>query len=121
MCEQAGSTYISLYVFFFFYTGKPGPPVNVCISHYTPDSVTLQWDPPEYNGGSPVKYVVEKKSWIDDGRTWSDSAEETSQQSFTFDNLSQSDEYQFRVCSVNKIGRSESVINYIKEMSKLNN
>ena len=31
-------------------TGKPGPPVNVRISHYTPDSVTLQWDPPEYNG-----------------------------------------------------------------------
>ena len=101
--------------YWLFSTGKPGPPVNVRISHYTPDSVTLQWDPPEYNGGSPVtKYVVERKHW----GTCSSNTEETSQHSFTFDNLSQSDEYQFGVCAVNKIGRSESVITYIKKMSE---
>ena len=103
---------------FILYADKPGPPVNVRISHHTPHSVTLQWDPPKYDGGSLVnKYEVTKKHW---GQSGIINVEETLQQSFTFDNLSQSDEYQFGVCAVNNIGKSESMITYIKEMSELN-
>ena len=77
--------------YWLYSTGEPGPPVNVRISNHTPDSVTHQWNPPEHDGGSPVQYEAEKKYWIDDWGTCSSNTEETSQQSFTFDNLSQSD------------------------------
>ena len=80
------------------------------ISHYTSYSVTLQWDPPEYNGGSPVtEYLIRKISWRKDGGTYLD-AGKTSATSFTIGKLSKSYEYDFEIRAANKIGTSVRVV-----------
>ena len=95
--------------YWLYSTGVPGPPVNVRISHYTPDSVTLQWDPPEYNGGSSVtKYNIQMNEW-DISRGTHRGTGETSEMSFTIGQLSESYEYTFGIRAINKIGYSKVV------------
>lgn len=52
----------------------PDPPTKVKVNLVTKDTVTLSWEPPKNNGGSPVKhYIIERLSWDTSGKekeTW---------------------------------------------------
>nr|XP_006823016.1 PREDICTED: titin-like [Saccoglossus kowalevskii] len=84
---------------------KPTPPTNLKISEITPETVTLNWEPPEDDGGDVVtEYTIEKR---DTKRaTWSD-AGTTSDLTFQVKKLIEGNEYVFRVSAVNKHGTSE--------------
>lgn len=45
---------------FLFCTAPPSPPTNLKITGITSKSATLQWSPPESNGGSDItgEYVL---------------------------------------------------------------
>jgi len=82
----------------------PGPPLNVQVKDLTKSSCTLKWEPPSFDGGSPIKgYYVEKTSgystrWIKVNRDLH------TKTSMTFDDLIEGTEYDFRVCAENKAG-----------------
>lgn len=52
----------------------PDPPTKLKVDLVTKNTVTLSWEPPKNNGGSPVKhYIIEKLSWDTSGKekeTW---------------------------------------------------
>ncbi|XP_072046921.1 M-protein, striated muscle-like [Amphiura filiformis] len=88
---------------------KPKPPTNLRITQITPETVTLVWEPPTDDGGSPItKYIIEKR---DTKRpTWTNAGTSTSSQTeFTVTKLFTGNEYLFRVSAVNKHGQSEPV------------
>ena len=84
---------------------RPEGPVEY--SEITKDSVTLSWQPPSKDGGSPLTgYVIEKR---DARRTqWvkADSVDKDTT-SFTASKLLEDNEYVFRVIAVNAEGESE--------------
>ena len=48
--------------FLFFTLDPPGAPSTPKIQGVTEDSVTLEWNPPKKDGGSPLfGYIVEKR------------------------------------------------------------
>ena len=54
---------MTLIVFLFCITDPPGPPENMKLEGVTKDSVMLTWDPPAFDGGSPIKgYYIEKST-----------------------------------------------------------
>ena len=52
--------YICIYL--IFHTGLPSPPrtPSYAVQQYDRDSVTLtvQWQPPQYDGGAPINYTI---------------------------------------------------------------
>ena len=57
---------ISTAAIYFYYvylsTEKPDSPRNLRAIETCPDSIVIQWDPPQNDGGSPlVGYVIEKR------------------------------------------------------------
>ena len=84
---------------------KPEGPVE--ISNITKDSVTLSWQPPTKDGGSPLTgYVIEKRDmsrnqWLKAGSVDKDTT------TFTASKLLEDNEYMFRVTAVNAEGDSE--------------
>ena len=84
---------------------KPEGPVE--ISNITKDSVTLSWQPPSKDGGSPLTgYVVEqrdakKTKWVKAGSVDKDTT------IFVASKLLEDNEYVFRVTAVNAEGTSE--------------
>ena len=84
---------------------RPEGPVEY--SEITKDSVTLSWQPPSKDGGSPLTgYVIEKRDasrtqWVKAGSVDKDTT------SFTASKLIEDNEYVFRVVAVNAEGESE--------------
>jgi len=82
----------------------PEAPKGIKVSDITRDSITLTWEPPSNDGGSPVtNYIVEKcpttaDRWIRAGHT--------SDCSFTIINVFGKTKYQFRVVAENQFGLS---------------
>jgi hypothetical protein len=72
----------------------------------TADSVTLDWQPPKEDGGSPVssyKIMLSK-----DGSDWSEVATPAKlDKKYTAKNLEEGTKYMFRVIAVNDIGESK--------------
>ena len=72
------------------------------------DHITVQWEPPESDGGAPIEeYVVERrekseKDWHVVGRT--PHTEEDSKHQFVDDRVVEGKEYYYRVRAVNKAG-----------------
>lgn len=88
-------------------SGTPSAPEKL---HYTDrgkTSITLAWEPPRTDGGSPITgYYVEKM------RSDSNEFEVANRKIFTkccgtIENLSENQEYQFRVKAVNEVGDGE--------------
>lgn len=52
----------------------PDPPTKLKVNLVTKNTVTLSWEAPKNNGGSPVKhYIIERLSWDTSGKekeTW---------------------------------------------------
>jgi len=90
-----------------FYIDKPGPPTNLTVGSVTENSVTLNWEIPEKDGGSPVTgYVVEmrsatKKTWV--------KVDTTEQLTITVEKLAENTQYYFRVAAQNAVGVGEFV------------
>ena len=84
---------------------KPEGPIE--ISNITKDSVTLSWQPPTKDGGTPLTgYVIEKRDtrrsqWVKAGSVDKDTTE------FVASKLIEDNEYVFRVSAVNAEGESQ--------------
>lgn len=87
--------------------GTPSAPEKL---HYTDrgkTSISLAWQPPRWDGGSPIRgYYVEKM------RSDSNEFDVANRKIFTeccgtIENLSENQEYQFRVKAVNEVGDGE--------------
>ena len=82
----------------------PEAPKGIKVSDISRDSITLTWEPPYNDGGSPITdYIVEKcpttaDRWIRSGHT--------SECSFTIINVFGKTKYQFRVIAENQFGLS---------------
>ncbi len=80
-----------------------GPP-EVVETH--DGEITLQWDPPDYDGGKPIQgYVLEKR---EPGGRWSKATKEPIKGTeHTVTGLPVGGPFEFRVAAVNKAGPSE--------------
>lgn len=87
-----------------FISDVPQTPRKLKASEVTRSSVTLTWEPPESDGGSPItSYIIEKKSptssrWV---RTNKSPVRDTV---FTVNDLVENDKYEFRVSAENAAG-----------------
>jgi len=77
------------------------------VKDYWTDYITVMWDSPESDGGSPVtSYIVEKRdvsrpTWLKSGTVDADCTQ------FKATNLFEGVDYSFRVFAVNKVGPSK--------------
>lgn len=90
-----------------YFIGPPTAPVGpIHFTMATADSVTLDWQPPKDDGGSPVssyKIMLSK-----DGSDWSEVATPARyDKEYTATNLEEGNNYIFRVIAVNKVGDSK--------------
>ncbi|XP_026681919.1 twitchin-like [Diaphorina citri] len=85
---------------------KPDPPEAPKVDRITKDSVTLSWRPPKHDGGARIKgYIVQKRK---KGGDWVDAnSVPVPNPVHTVGNLSEGEEYTFRVIAVNEAGNSE--------------
>uniref|UniRef100_A0A667WX56 Titin n=1 Tax=Myripristis murdjan TaxID=586833 RepID=A0A667WX56_9TELE len=84
----------------------PSPPAKPKIIDSTKTTVTLSWNKPLFDGGSPVTgYRVEYRKTFDD--EWTVGVQNTKNTEFTVVGLTPGAEYVFIVKSINKIGASE--------------
>lgn len=89
------------------FSDKPGPPRNPGVSSVNEDSVTLTWEIPEKDGGSPVTgYVVEIRSALK--KTWT-KVDTTQELTITASKLSAGTQYFFRVAAQNAVGTGDFV------------
>lgn len=88
---------------------RPGPPVGpVVISDVTEDSVTLQWEPPRYDGGSQVtNYIVLKRETST--AAWSEVSSTVARNVTKVMKLTKGEEYQFRIKAENRFGISDHI------------
>ncbi|VDO68159.1 unnamed protein product [Heligmosomoides polygyrus] len=87
---------------------EPGKPHTPEVTDWDADRVSLEWQPPDSDGGAPItQYIIEKKG--KHGREWQEcgkvSGDETTA---TIMGLKEGEEYQFRVKAVNKAGPGEA-------------
>ena len=101
------------------FTDKPSAPVGPLeCSAATEDSITLSWQPPASNGGSPLtSYIVEKSDvrkpkWVRVGKVSAD------QTSTTVESLLENVGYFFRVLAENKVGVSPPLENELPFKAK---
>ena len=83
---------------------EPDSPSIPKIDAVDRNSATISWSPPENDGGSPVTgYAVEYRR--PDSKNWEPaSTYPTKDTSYTVPNLTEGNEYQFRVIAVNEAG-----------------
>ncbi|KAL8565325.1 hypothetical protein ACOMHN_029021 [Nucella lapillus] len=82
----------------------PQAPSTPQLSATTDDSITLTWDAPRKDGGSPIKgYVLEKREKGD--KKWTKAnVHDITDTEFTVKNLKMNKGYEFRVAAINKAG-----------------
>uniref|UniRef100_A0A673GNE5 Titin n=1 Tax=Sinocyclocheilus rhinocerous TaxID=307959 RepID=A0A673GNE5_9TELE len=89
---------------------KPGPPTGpVKVDEVTSDSVTISWQPPEYDGGCTINnYIVEKR---DTSTTnWQIVAANLARTQIKAGRLKTGSEYQFRIAAENRYGKSPLLV-----------
>lgn len=83
----------------------PGPPVNLTANDITRTSVTLTWETPEFDGGSPITgYYVEKnigKRWVKVNK------KATMKLTREVTDHREGETYEYRVCAENLAGVGE--------------
>lgn len=93
----------------FYFIDPPGVVINLEVEELYKDYITIKWEAPDSNGGSPVlQYVIEKRDvsrssgmWVLAGTV--DAAEFR----FRANKLFQGNSYQFRVFAENQVGTGE--------------
>lgn len=81
------------------------------IASVTKNTATLTWKTPKNDGGAPVThYIVERLGWDSTGtkkESWRQcNRRDIDATSFKVEDLTEGDEYEFRVMAVNEAGRS---------------
>lgn len=94
-------------LFFFCIKGTPSAPDRFHYTERTKSSVTLSWNPPRSNGGSPIHgYYVEKRR--QDGGEFEIANHQMCRDTvLTIENLKEYETYDFRVKAVNEVGNGE--------------
>ena len=93
----------------------PGPPSNPKVVDTSKTSVTLQWGPPAYDGGSPIiGYIVESSVvGLDDWRKFDVGVKAAKNTEFAVTGLRPEQTYSFRVSAVNEVGAGR--VEYVAE------
>ncbi len=80
------------------------PPINLRISDITKNSISLAWQKPSYDGGSPITgYIIEKREGV--SSRWSKAnLTDVRDTRFTVMGLTQDETYEFRVMAKNAVG-----------------
>lgn len=86
---------------------EPGKPKNVEVVDWDVDHADLTWEKPDSDGGAPIiEYIIEYKDKF--GKDWKRGATVgADQRSGTVPNLTENQQYEFRVKAVNKAGPGE--------------
>jgi titin len=98
------------YYYYIALTDKPQAPKNVHVVEVYKDYITIAWEAPDNDGGSPIKeYIVEKadtkrRSFINAGTT------DQFTTKFKVTKLYEGNEYIFQVSAVNGIGQSAPAV-----------
>lgn len=88
---------------------KPGSPTHLRADEFAGDALTLYWNPPCDDGGSPIlNFIVEKKEAH--SSTWTKISSYCTVPFIRVRNLKIGKEYDFRVLAENKYGQSEPAI-----------
>ena len=78
------------------------------MSDITAETASLSWNPPEDDGGKPVKsYTLEKRDAS--RQTWTAVAEVKDNSPYLVKGLTEGKQYVFRVCAKNDVGASKFV------------
>ena len=82
----------------------PGPPKNATVTEFFKDSISIAWQPPEYDGGSPVTgYHVERR--LTSSNRWLKVTKETlTTMTFKDTDVVEDNEYEYRIMAENKVG-----------------
>lgn len=80
------------------------PPLNLRVTDVTKNTVSLVWEKPNYDGGSPITgYIIEKKEG--GGSRWSKATlTNVSDTRYSVTGLNQDETYEFRVMARNAVG-----------------
>lgn len=86
---------------------EPSAPGKPAVTDWDKDHVDLQWNPPKSDGGSPITgYIIQKKE--KGSPYWTNAAHVPSNKtSATVPDLTEGQEYEFRVIATNTAGQSE--------------
>ena len=87
----------------FSISDPPGPPENPSVADVTSTSCQVSWEPPKFDGGSPITgYHVERRQ-TDSSRWVKVTKSLVSELTFKCD-LIEGNEYEFRAFAENKVG-----------------
>ncbi|XP_055385446.1 twitchin isoform X34 [Condylostylus longicornis] len=88
---------------------RPKPPTNLRADEFAGESLTLYWNPPKDDGGSPItNYVVEKREAR--SPTWTKVSSYCTTPFVRVRNLAIGREYEFRVVAENQYGQSDPAV-----------
>uniref|UniRef100_A0A8D3AUK9 Titin n=1 Tax=Scophthalmus maximus TaxID=52904 RepID=A0A8D3AUK9_SCOMX len=106
LSNTAGETTADIGIVVLDKPGQPGGPVKV--EEVTSDSVTISWNPPEYDGGCTIKnYIVEKR---DTSTTnWMVVSANLARTKIKAGRLKTGSEYQFRIIAENRYGKGPTL------------
>uniref|UniRef100_A0A3Q3X4X6 Titin n=1 Tax=Mola mola TaxID=94237 RepID=A0A3Q3X4X6_MOLML len=86
----------------------PEPPSDLSVDEVSADFVCLSWKPPHYTGGCQISnYVVEKRDT--NSTIWQPVSSTVARTSTKISRLTQGTEYQFRIATENRYGKSPFV------------
>ena len=107
LSNTAGETTADISIVVLDKPGQPGGPVKV--EEVTSESVTISWNPPEYNGGCTIKhYIVEKR---DTSTTnWMVVSHNLARTKIKAGRLKTGSEYQFRITAENRYGKGPALV-----------
>uniref|UniRef100_A0A4W6C905 Titin n=1 Tax=Lates calcarifer TaxID=8187 RepID=A0A4W6C905_LATCA len=105
--NTAGETTADIGIVVLDKPGQPGGPVKV--EKVTADSVTISWNPPDYDGGCTIKnYIVEKR---DTSTTnWMVVSPNLARTKIKAGRLKTGSEYQFRITAENRYGKGPTLL-----------
>lgn len=92
----------------FLFAAPPLPPESLRVTNISRDAVTLAWETPDADGGTPVKnYVIERKdaargAWTTVGTV------DARTRSYQVRKLLEGNQYHFRVMAENDAGMSDA-------------
>lgn len=107
LSNTAGETQVNVGIVVLDKPGQPSGPVKV--EEVTSDSITISWNPPEYDGGCTIKnYFVEKR---DTSTTnWVVVSPNLARTKIKAGRLKTGSEYQFRIAAENRYGKGPVIL-----------
>ena len=84
----------------------PGRPDAPNVTDITRDSASLAWQPPAHDGGAPVTHYVLEMRHVGDVK-WRTVTQSVKDLAYEVGELTEGDQYEFRVSAVNKAGPGE--------------